>query len=142
MVTVYDVKPEDLVEAVSKELEEREEVDQPEWSSFVKTSSAKERPPEQEDWWYKRTASLLRKIYTEGPIGVNRLRREYGDRKDRGHKPDHSRSAGGKIIRTALHQLEDLGFVEKEDGEGRKITDEGRSFLDNVAKRVREGYDG
>ena len=139
MVTVYDVRPNQLIEAVAEELKEEEEVEQPEWSQFVKTSSAKERPPQQDDWWYMRSASLLRKLYTKGPMGVNRLRREYSDRRDRGHKPDHSRPAGGKIIRKALQQLEDAGFIEKEEGEGRKITDEGRSFLDNIAKKVKEG---
>ncbi len=139
MVTVYDVRPNELIEAVAESLKDVEEIDQPEWSEFVKTSSAKERPPQQEDWWYMRSASLLRKLYTEGPMGVNRFRREYSDKKDRGHKPDHSRPAGGKIIRTALQQLEEAGFVEKEDGDGRKITPEGTSFLDGVAKQIKEG---
>ncbi len=79
----------------------------------------------------------MRKIYVKGPIGVNRLRREYSDRKDRGHAPDHSRPAGGKIIRTILQQLEDAGFIEKENSEGRKITPEGMSFLDGIAERVK-----
>ncbi len=142
MVTVYDVRPNQLIQAVAEELKETEEIDQPDWSLFVKTSSAKERPPEQEDWWYMRCASLLRKVYIDGPVGVNRLRREYSDRKDMGHAPDHSRPASGKIIRVALQQLEDAGFIGKEKGEGRKVTSEGRSFLDNISKKVREGYDG
>ncbi len=139
MVTVYDVKPNQLIEAVKEKLKDIEEIDQPEWSNFVKTSSAKERPPQQEDWWYSRGASLLRKLYKDGPIGVNRLRREYSDRIDRGHKPDHSRQAGGKIIRTVLQQLEDAGLVEGIEGEGRGITPEGRSLLDGIAKQVKEG---
>lgn len=139
MVTVYDVRPNELIEAVKEELKEEEEVEQPEWSEFVKTSPAKERPPEQDDWWYIRSASLLRKIYTKGPMGVNKLRREYSDRRDRGHKPDHSRPAGGKIIRVALQQLGEAGFIEKEEGEGRKITPQGQSFLDDIAEQVKEG---
>lgn len=136
MVTVYDVKPNDLIEAAKEKLKDK--IEQPEWSQFVKTSSAKERPPEQPDWWYWRAAAVFRKIYKEGPIGVNRLRREYSDRRDRGHGPDHSRFAGGKIVRTIVQQLEDAGFLEKEEGEGRAVTPQGHSFLDNVAKTVKE----
>ncbi|MFP4115950.1 MAG: 30S ribosomal protein S19e [Candidatus Aenigmatarchaeota archaeon] len=139
MVTVYDVRPNQLIEAVAEELKQKEEVEQPDWSRFVKTSAAKERPPEREDWWYRRAASLLRKLYVKGPLGVNRLREEYSDRRDRGHKPDHSYPAGGKIIRVALQQLEEAGFLEKNEGEGRKITPEGRSFLDGIAENVKEG---
>jgi len=139
MVTVYDVRADELIEVVKEELEDMEEVEQPEWSQFVKTSAAKERPPEQEDWWYRRAASLLRKIYMKGPVGVNRLRREYSDRRDRDSAPDHSRPAGGKIIRVALQQLEDAGLVEKEESEGRKMTSEGQSFLDDLSKQVKEG---
>lgn len=137
MVTVYDVRPSDLIEATKERL--KDEIEQPKWSHFVKTSPAKERPPEQEDWWYTRAASILRKIYVDGPKGINSLRREYSDRRDRGHKPDHSRLGGGKIIRTICQQLEEAGFLEEEEGKGRKITPEAQSFLDNLAKNLKEG---
>ncbi|MFP4045760.1 MAG: 30S ribosomal protein S19e [Candidatus Aenigmatarchaeota archaeon] len=138
MVTVYDVKPNRLIEKTKEELKKREEVESPDWSDYVKTSAGKERPPEQDDWWFIRTASLLRKVYIEGPIGVNKLRREFSTRKNRGHQPEKTYPAGGKIIRTALQQLEDAGLVEKEDKEGRVVTSEGQSFLDNLAYEVRE----
>lgn len=138
MVTVHDVKAGDLIEAVKEELKSVEVVTPPEWSNYVKTSTAKERPPEQDDWWYSRAASVLRKIYMKGPYGINSLRREYSSRKDRGHKPDHSRIAGGKIMRTIVQQLEETGFIENEEGEGRKITSKGQSFLDNLAKKIKE----
>lgn len=136
MVTVYDVRTNELIDAVKEELKDK--IEQPEWSDFVKTSPAKERPPQQDDWWYLRAAAILGKIYKKGSMGVNRLRREYGDRKDRGHKPDHSRPASGKIIRTILQQLEEIGFLEMEEGVGRKITPDGRSFMDDIARKVKE----
>jgi len=107
----------------------------PEWARFVKTGVNRERPPEQEDWWYIRAASILRKIQIKQPIGVNRLRKIYGGRKNRGHKPEHKYKGSGSIIREILQQLEEAGFVKK-DKKGRVLTPKGKEFLKNVLKKV------
>ncbi len=135
MVTVRDVPADALIEEVAKDL--RDKLPMPSWAKFVKTASAKERPPEQEDWWWIRAASLLRKIYLWGPIGVSRLRTWYGARKDHQRWPSHRRKGSGKIIRTILQELEKLGLVEKTK-KGRKITPKGQSYLDNMAKKVKD----
>lgn len=134
MTTVLDVKAQPLIEEVAEELEE--EFEAPEWTEFVKTGVGRERPPEQENWYHIRAAAVLRKIYTDGPLGVSRLRTIYGKREDHGHGPEHSSKASGKVIRTVLQELEEQGYVETEEGEGRKITDEGKSFLDSKASEV------
>ena len=134
MTTVYDVKAEPLIKETAKELEE--EFEAPEWTQFAKTGAHKERPPEQENWYHIRAAAILRKIYTDGPIGVSKLRTIYGGRKNEGHGPEHHEKASGKVIRTALQNLEEAGLVETEEGEGRKITEEGQSFLDQKADKV------
>ena len=41
----------------------------------------------------------------------------------------------GSIIRTALHQLEDAGYVEKVEG-GRVVSPAGRSFLDKISAEI------
>ncbi|MFB6088697.1 MAG: 30S ribosomal protein S19e [Candidatus Aenigmatarchaeota archaeon] len=135
MTTPYDVKAEDLIEKLKEELKDMEEIEMPEKYNFVKTGAGKERPPTQEDWWFIRAAAMLRKVYIEGPIGVSKLRREYGTRKDRGHKPSKTYPAGGSIIRKILQQLEDAGLIEKED-DGRIVTSEGQSFLDNLSHEI------
>lgn len=137
MVTVYDVNANKFVQNLKEELKDKD-IEQPEWSYGVKTSAGKERPPQQSDWWFSRAASLFRKIYTEGPIGVNSLKREYSTRKNRGHQPEKRYLASGKIIRTILKQLEELGYVASED-EGRVVTPKGQSFLDNLAYEIKEG---
>ncbi len=136
MVTVYDVRGEELVPAVAEVLESK--LKKPKWAEFVKTGVHKERPPETEGWWSLRAASLLRRVYMDGPVGVQRLRRWYGGRQSRGHKPERSKKAGGKIIRLLLQQLEKQGLVKKTE-KGRKITPEGQKLLDNLAKQVRGG---
>ena len=143
MPTPYDVPPDKLIERLARYLKrEVEAVRPPEWAIFVKTGSHVQRPPQDPDWWYVRCASLLRKLYIHGPIGVERLRSMYGGRKDRGHKPEHHRKAGGSIIRKALQQLEAAGLVQKvtdANGHviGRTLTPKGRSLLDRIATEVK-----
>ena len=134
MVTVYDVKAEPLIMEVAEKLED--EFDAPEWASFVKTGVGRESPPEQENWYHIRAAAVLRRIYMEGPLGVSRLRTVYGNRKNSGHKPEHHAKASGKVIRTVLQNLEEAGLVEEEEGEGRVITDKGKSFMDGNAAEI------
>lgn len=143
MATLYDVPAEALIEAVAAELEDR--IDQPDWAAFTKTSSDRELPPQQEDFWFVRTASVLRKVAMRGPIGVERLATGYGGSKAGTTRyrvsGDHHVGGSRKIVRTALQQLEEEGFVETAKGEGRRVTDEGRSFLDGVAGDVLEELD-
>jgi small subunit ribosomal protein S19e len=92
-------------------------------------------PPAQPDWWYTRCASVLRRIYIDGPVGVQRLRSLYGGRRNRGVRPDRHERAGGAIIRNSLQQLEKAGYV-KSVKEGRVVTPAGMSFLDKVATEM------
>ena len=85
------------------------------------------------DFWYKRAASILRQIYIRKNIGVNRLKVRYGGKKNRGVKPSEFRKGSGKIIRTILQQAEKAGFVEKtEKPKGRKLTEKGKKFLESI----------
>ena len=138
MPTPYDVPPQLLIERLSKYLKNNvDEVKPPPWVSIVKTGVYAQRPPQDPDWWFIRCASLLRKIYIKGPIGIERLRAEYGGRKDRGTLPEHSRKGSGAIIRKVLQQLEAAGFVETLKGRGRIITSKGRSLLDSLSTEIK-----
>lgn len=136
MATAYDVQGEKLVEALAKELEGI--IEMPDWARFVKTGAHKERLPQQDNWWYLRAASIMRRLYLDGPVGVARLRTYYGGRKNRGVKPEKRKDAGGKIIRTILQQLEEKGLVKK-DKRGRSLTPKGVSLVDRVATKLSMG---
>ena len=120
--------------ALAIALKEMDEFQIPEWALFVKTGSNKERPPFDVDYWYTRSASILRQIYRDGTLGVERLRTRYGSRKNRGMAPEKFMKSGGKIIRTILQQAEKAGFVEKSTTKkaGRKLTDKGKIFLEEI----------
>lgn len=136
MATVYDVPPDMLIKEVAERLKKMKEFEPPEWADYVKTGVHKERAPEQQDWWYTRVAAIFRKVYIDGPVGIERLRTAYGGRKRRGSEPPKFRKGSGSIIRKALQQLEKAGFVEKTK-EGRVVTPKGRSFLDRIAAEIK-----
>lgn len=139
MPTPYDVPANLLIQRLAEYL--KDEVDQitpPSWASIVKTGSHAERPPQNADWWYIRCASILRKVYLHGPIGIQRLRAEYGGRKDRGVKPEHTRKGSGAILRKALQQLEEAKLVETQHRRGRTVTKRGRSLLDRLSTEIKK----
>lgn len=121
---------------MKEELKKFPEIKVPHWAKFAKSSAANERPPEQKDFWFIRSASILRRLYIDGPIGVSRLRTYYGKRKRRGRRPAISFKASGKIIRTILQQLEKSGLVQTVKG-GRALTPKGRSLLDKIANELK-----
>ena len=139
MTTVYDVDAQELILKAAEELKKIPEIKAPAWAPFVKTGMHKERPPVKNDWWYIRAASVLRKIYRLGPIGVSKLRVNYGGKKNRGYKTEHFYKGSGNILRKILQQLEKAGFMKihlKSRHKGRLITAKGKKFLDEIASKL------
>ena len=136
MTTVYDVHGQNLVFDLAEALKNLESITIPEWSVSAKTAAHKENAPDTDDWWYMRSASILRKIYLEGPLGTERLSRMYSGPKDRGGKPNKSHPGGRKIIRTVMKQLEAAELITYEKGKGRKISPRGQSMLDGIALKI------
>ncbi|HLD49237.1 MAG TPA: 30S ribosomal protein S19e [archaeon] len=136
MVSARDTDASKLIEKTAEQLKEK--IQMPEWALNVKTGMHKERPPEQSNWWQLRAASILRKVYVDGPVGVSRLRSFYGGRHRRGHKPPHFAKGSGKILRVILQDLEKQNLIKKMDKrKGRIITPEGQKFLDGIAKSIK-----
>jgi small subunit ribosomal protein S19e len=136
MTTVFDVPAKELIDEVAKKLASEDTIELPEANVYSKTSVARENPPESEDWWYVRCASILRKIYINNGIGIEQLKAEYGGKRDKGSKPYKARSGSGTVTRRAVQQLEKAGYVTKIRGKGRVMTPKGRSFMDNASKEV------
>ena len=136
----YSVPAQTFIPALAKEL--RSQISMPVWAVFVKTGAGRERPPQQEDWFYIRAASILRTVAMKGPIGTQKLRTKFGGRKNKGYKPEHFQKAGGSVIREILQQLDKAGFTRTETKlvhKGRVLTPKGVSFLDKVAKPFTQG---
>src|SRR5687768_3289156 len=137
MTTVFDVPATALITEAAKRLQSVKEIAPPEWSLFVKTGVHTEKPPVQADWWHTRVAAVLRKVYTEGPIGTETLRTHFGGFRDRGNRPNKAAKGSGSIAREALQQLEAAGLVQTVQAQGRIVTARGRSLMDNASHAVR-----
>jgi small subunit ribosomal protein S19e len=134
-----DSSPQKVIQVLTIELRKEESIKPPDWSRFVKTGASAERPPIQQDWWFLRSAAVLRRIYLDGPVGTQRLRSYFGGKRRRGHKPAHHRRAGGKIIRLILQQLEKAGYIQKVEKpkRGRVVTPRGQRLIDKAMRMAK-----
>ncbi|MBW9140987.1 MAG: 30S ribosomal protein S19e [Candidatus Aramenus sp.] len=137
MITVNMVPADVLINKVADYIKNNvREVKPPEWSYFAKTASFKERLPDDvENWWYIRTASLMRKLYLNGPFGLSKAQVIYGGLKRRGTRPPRTVRAPTHSARLILQQLEKAGLVVKTK-EGRALSPRGRSLLDKLAYEI------
>lgn len=136
---IYELDPQNYNLKLAEALKKMPEFKAPEWLAFVKSGADKERPIDDEDFWFKRASSILRQIYKKGSLGVNRLRTKYGGKKNRGVRPEEFRKAGGKIIRTILQQADKAGLTEQIKAikgvkvkPGRKLTEKGKKLLESI----------
>ena len=138
--SVYDINAQEYNLKLAEALKKIEEFKAPDWVSFVKSGPAKERPIDDEDFWHKRAASVLRNIYKTGSVGVQRLRTKYGSKKNRGFKPEAFKKGSGKIIRIILQQADKAGLTEiqkpirgvKSKKPGRILTEKGKKFMEEI----------
>jgi len=139
MSQILIVNPNELIDKAAKELKKQKLVEPTEWSMFVKTGHSKQRLPDNDDWWYYRSAAILRSIAKLGPVGTQKLRTKYGSKKNRGHKPEKFFEASGSIIRKILQQLEKSELIKQTKigvRKGRVLTPKGNSLLNKIAVQI------
>ena len=139
MTTVYDVKAEDLIADIALKIKKDKNIAPPAWNNLVKTGVNRTIPPHDKEWWYVRLASILRRVYLDGPVGISRLRSFYGGKHRKGVRRNRFVKSSGMVIRTGLKQLETAGYIDKSK-KGRKISVKGQSFLDNTAHEIMQKY--
>ena len=135
MVSVHDVPSGKLIPALAEQVKGLPGMEEPDWARLVKTGSHAERPPSDSEWWFTRAASIMRKLYLHGPVGLSDLERAYGGSKALRYFPKHHRDAGGSSIRKILRQLEQAELVSKTP-KGRVLTSKGRAMLDRVSREI------
>ena len=131
-----DVPASALLPRLATELKTRNLVAPPEWAAFVKTGVHKQRAPVDADWWYLRSASVLRKVYLLRTVGVTRLSAEYGGKRDRGSAPNHARSGSRSIMREIVQQLEKGGLLQPYKNGGRRVSAQGQKLLDAMSREI------
>lgn len=141
MASALDVDANKLNVRVAEKLKEFG-ITPPPFVGLVKSGAHKDRPPQQDNFFFIRCASLMRQAYINNIIGVRRMRTHYGGSKNRGVKPNRFVRAGGSTIRKAFQALEKAGLMEKVDKgkhKGRRLTAAGRKLIDQCAKDVKKG---
>ncbi|KAF2299335.1 hypothetical protein GH714_031623 [Hevea brasiliensis] len=128
--TVKDVSPHEFVKAYAAHLKRSGKIELPHWTDIVKTGTLKELAP------MTQTASMARKIYLRGGLGVGAFRRIYGGSKRNGSRPPHFCKSSGAIARHILQQLQNMNIVDIDPKGGRRITSSGQRDLDQVAGRI------
>merc|ERR1712230_200719 len=118
-VTVKDVPADEFIKACAEFLKRQPKFDVPKYHDIVKTGVIKEFAPFDEDWFYVRSASILRKVYLR-----------------RGTRKAHFATASGAIIRKAMLELEKLEMMEHCSDGGRIITSKGRAEMDRIAGNI------
>jgi len=137
--TPYNIPSSLFIQRLAKYIKDNVDQVQPlPWSSVVKTSTHTQRQPEDPEWWFTRAASILRKTYLYGPIGIERLRYDYGGRKGMRVSREHVRKGSGSNLRKIMQQLEAAGLIETMKNKGRTLTKEGRRTLDKLAADIQE----
>ena len=129
-----DVPAAAFLPRLAAELKSRNAVSPPPWAGFVKTGVHKQRAPVDPEWWYLRSASVLRKVYLKRAMGVSRLSAEYGGKRDRGSAPYHARTGSRAVLREIVQQLEKAGLLQPYKGRGRRVTASGQKLLDSVSR--------
>jgi len=137
MTTVFDVPADSLIKELAKVLKKEKKVTVPPWGPFVKSGGDRQKKPDDVNWWYTRSASLLRKVHVHGPVGIHELQKLYGGKKNRGYKPERRSGASGAVIRNILKQLETAELVEK-TSKGRKTSPKGMSLLDKISSKIQK----
>ncbi|GAB7347388.1 hypothetical protein MBLNU459_g4317t1 [Dothideomycetes sp. NU459] len=138
-VSVRDVPADKFISSYAAFLKRQGKLPIPGWVDTVKTSQAKELPPQSIDWYYVRAAAVARHVYMRKTVGVGRLRKVHGSPKNRGSRPSHHVDASGSVDRKVMQSLEKIGVLEQdEDKGGRRITQAGQRDLDRIAMTTLE----
>eukprot|EP00108_Taenia_solium_P002403 TsM_001124500 transcript=TsM_001124500 gene=TsM_001124500 len=131
-LSVKDVDGHTYIAALAKFLKKTGKIRVPDWVDVVKLSTANEQAPYDPDWFYVRCAAVLRHLYLR-PTGLTGLSKAFGRGKRNGVCPRHHVRASTSILRRCLHEVENMGLVEKRSDGGREISRTGRRDMDSVA---------
>ncbi|KNH01779.1 40S ribosomal protein S19 [Perkinsela sp. CCAP 1560/4] len=132
---VKDVDANQWIEAFAQHLKAQGKLNIPEFVDYAKTGVSRVLPPSNPDWFYVKSAAILRRVYIRPFTGIGGLKKVFGSTWGQS-RPLHFKKASGSVIRKSLQALEALNLIAKSDDEGRVITKIGRRDCDRVAMKL------
>lgn len=93
--------------------------------------------PQDPDWYFVRAASIARRVYLRGGVGVGEFSRLYGSLKSNGSRRPHYSAASRGLIRKIMQQLAEVDIIgQKKESKGRYLTRNGQRELDTIAGQI------
>ena len=135
--TVRDVPANKWVKAMASHFKREGKILVPTCTDFLKTSHGREKAPQNHDWYYYRAAAVLRRIYLRPGTGYGGMSKAFGNKKNKGSKPEATVRAATGPIHWACKSLEGLKLIGKGKSKGRVLTRTGRKQCDSVAFNVK-----
>ncbi|EZG79925.1 putative 40S ribosomal protein S19 [Gregarina niphandrodes] len=135
--TVSDVPADQFIKKCARHLKDSGFFEIPKWAEYAKSGCSRELSAHDDDFFYIRAASILRKMaFNAKECGVGRLAHVYGGSQNRGVQPCHHRMASRKVIRYCIRQLQSMELVEAfGDKQKRRLSVKGQRCIDQIARQ-------
>ena len=124
------------IKAVAKHFKNEGKLFVPNCTELIKSSFGRDRAPQNPDWYYIRTAAVLRRVYLRPGSGAGGLSKKYGIKQNRGSQPELATKGCRGLLRSCLQGLERMKLLEKGKNQGRVMTSSGRKLCDTIAHSV------
>jgi small subunit ribosomal protein S19e len=141
-IPIFEVCPHALNRVLAEHIKTSEILTIPKEVDIIKTGHGKEMPPADSDWYYKRAASIIRKLcintigeYKWG-VGIPTFASRYGCRKNRGSRPSKMVNGATGHVRKIMHDFERCNWVIKVE-KGRKLTEEALNVIGQLIEKVK-----
>ncbi|KAM0674589.1 hypothetical protein GVAV_001776 [Gurleya vavrai] len=132
-----------LNEAIADHLKRSEILSVPDNVDLIKTGVAKQMPPEDKDWYYKRAASIFRSVVLNTMsdkiqgIGTHFFARKYSSRCNRGVRPSKISKGSTGHVKAIIEDFVKSGWFIKAEI-GYKASEEGLNVMGEFVEKVRE----
>merc|ERR1711953_863064 len=111
MVTLKDVPANKFIEAYAEFLKKSNKIELPKWVDLVKTGHYHELAPYDDDWFYTRSAAIVRRLTVRPRLGVGSLANMFGGKERNGSARKHHAKDSKAVIRACMKALEKAGIL-------------------------------
>jgi small subunit ribosomal protein S19e len=137
MEEIYEVGSQDFNEALKSYLKGSEKLVLPTDWDIIKTGRGRERAPEDNDWYYMRTAATVRQLAANGAVTAEFLANKYGNRKNRGVRPSKFVPCDLYLCESVLDNLKNMGWIDPSN-KSDMLTDRAKKTVREIIEKVRE----
>ncbi|KCZ81505.1 hypothetical protein H312_01083 [Anncaliia algerae PRA339] len=131
--TVHKLKASEFNSKVSQYLKKQNLITVPINYDVIKTSHGKQRAPQDPDWYYIRSAAVLRHLaLSEEGLTVRYFAKKFGCSKNRGTRPSKHVNSYFSIIKNIFNAFEELQWIDNNNK--RNLTQKGKEELKKIVE--------